>query len=72
MGLKMHKTYILTIQRNIDRANKILTWMPNSEIVTGLDANNENDKSYISHARSSTKSELILSDSEVACTLGIK
>ena len=26
--LNIYKTYILTIQRNIDRANKILTWMP--------------------------------------------
>ena len=68
----MHKTYILTIQRNIDRANKIMPWMPNSEIVIGLDAKNEDDKSFISRVRSKTKSESILSDGEVACTLGHK
>ena len=68
----MHKTYILTIQRNIDRANKILPWVSNSEIIMGLDAKKEDDKSCISHARSNRKSGSILSDGEVACTLGHK
>ena len=72
MELKMYKTYILTIQRNINRANKILTWMPDSEIVIGLDAKKEDDKLFITHIRSKIKSETILSNGEVACTLGHK
>lgn len=68
----MHKTYILTIQRNIDRAIKILPLVPNSEITMGLDAKKEDDRSFISHFRSNMKLESSLSDGEVACTLGHK
>lgn len=68
----MHKTYILTIQRNIDRAYKILPRISNSETVIGLDAKKADDKSAISHVRSKTNSEIILSDGEAACTLGHK
>jgi glycosyl transferase family 25 len=68
----MYKTYILTIQRNIDRAKKILSGIPNSEIVIGLDAKKEEDKTIITQVRSKTKSETMLSDGEVACTLGHK